>query len=133
MKPHILDGASWRSARPKSDSSISEERDVGAISKTRGAREAAAGGLHQRRRRLREPGKPRVRDRLIEDAGLALLVLDQRQISYEDALEGLVRDAFGSADRLRAAVAEARASGRPDAELDLLERAADRIRAETRR
>lgn len=104
-----------------------------AISKIRGAREAAAGGLHQRRRRLREPGKPRVRDRLIEDAGLALLVLDRRQISYEDALEGLVRDAFGSADRLRAAVAEARASGRPDAELDLLERAADRIRAETRR
>jgi hypothetical protein len=133
MKPHILAGASWRSARPKSDSSISGERDVDAISKIRGAREAAAGGLHQRRRRLREPGKPRVRDRLIEDAGLALLVLDRRQISYEDALEGLVRDACGSADRLRAAVAEARASGRPDAELDLLERAADRIRAETRR
>jgi hypothetical protein len=118
---------------PKSDSSISGERDVDAISKIRGAREAAAGGLHQRRRRLREPAKPRVRDRLIEDAGLALLVLDRRQISYEDALEGLVRDAFGSADRLRAAVAEARASGRPDAELDLLERAADRIRADTRR
>jgi hypothetical protein len=101
---------------------------VDAISKICGARKAAAGGLHQRRRRLREPGKPRVRDRLIEDAGLALLVLDRRQISYEDALEGLVRDAFGSADRLRAAVAEARASGRPDAELDLLERAADRVR-----
>ena len=133
MKPHVLDGAAWRSAGPKSDSSISGERDVDAISKIRGAREAAAGGLHQRRRRLREPAKPRVRDRLIEDAGLALLVLDRRQISYEDALDGLVRDAFGSADRLRAAVAEARASGRPDAELDLLERAADRIRAETRR
>jgi hypothetical protein len=63
---------------------------VDAISKIRGAREAAAGGLHQRRRRLREPAKPRVRDRLIEDAGLALLVLDRRQISYEDALDGLV-------------------------------------------
>lgn len=97
------------------------------VSKIRGALEAAAGRLHQRRRRrLREPLKPRIRDRLIEDAGLALLVLDRRQISYEDALDGLVRDAFCSADRLRAAVAEARASGRPDAELDLLERAADR-------
>ena len=51
----------------------------------------------------------------------------------EDALNGLVRDAFGSADRLGAAVAEARASGRPDAEQDLLERAADRARAETGR
>jgi hypothetical protein len=107
---------------------------VDAISKTRGAREAAVGGLHQwRRRRLREPGEPRVRDRLIEDAGLALRVLDRRQISYEDAVDGLIRDAFGSADRLRAAVAEARASRRPDAELDLLERAADRAGAETGR
>ena len=98
-----------------------------AVRKIRGAREAAAGGLQQwRRRRLRGLVKPRIRDRLIEDAGLALLVLDRRQISYDDALDGLVRDAFGSADRLRAAVAEARASGRPDAELDLLERAADR-------
>ena len=105
-----------------------------AVSKIRGAREASAAGLHQwRRRRMREPGKPRVRDRLIEDAGLALLVLDRRQISYEDALNGLVRDAFGSADRLRAAAAAARASGRPDAEQDLLERAADRARAETGR
>ena len=104
-----------------------------AISRIRSAREAAAGGLHRWRRRLRESGKPRVRDRLIEDAGLALLILDRRRISYEDALEALVRDAFGSADRLRAAAAEAWASGRPDAELDLLERAADRAQAETGR
>jgi hypothetical protein len=133
MKPHIPDGASCWSARPEPASSISGERDVDAMSKIRGAREAAVGGLHQRRCRLRNPRKPRVRDRLIEDAGLAVLVLDRRQISHEDALEGLVRDAFGSADRIEAAVAEARASGRPAAELDLLERAADRIRAETRR
>jgi hypothetical protein len=96
------------------------------------AEEQARRGAEERARRdAREPGKPRVRDRLIEDASLALLVLDRRQISYEDALNGLVRDAFGSADRLRAAVAEARASGRPDAEQDLLERAADRARAPT--
>jgi hypothetical protein len=92
-----------------------------------------AGAATRARDEAEEPGKPRVRDRLIEDASVALLVLDRRQISYEDALKGLVRDAFGSADRLRAAVGEARASGRPDAEQDLLERAADRARAETGR
>jgi len=88
------------------------------------------GVLHRsRRRRLREPGTPQVRDRLVEDAGLALMVVARRQISYDDALDGLVRDAFGSADRLLAAVAEAQASGRPGAELHLLQRAAARARA----
>lgn len=86
-----------------------------------------------RRRRSREPGAPQVRDRLVEDAGLALRVLARRQISDDDALDGLVRHAFGSADRLLAAVAGAQASGRPDAELDLLARAAARARAGTGR
>jgi hypothetical protein len=79
-----------------------------------------------RRRARRDSRKQDVRDRLVEDAGILLLIIDRQQISYDCALDGLVRDAFGSADRLRAAAAEARASGRPDAELDLLERAVER-------
>ena len=65
-------------------------------------------------------------DRLAEDAQIFLLIVERQQTSYDDALDGLVRDAFGSADRLRAAAAAARACGRPTAEVDLLERAADR-------
>ena len=87
------------------------------------------------RRRLRSRRDSRIKDisdRLAEDARIFLLIVERQQATYDAALEALVRDAFGSADRLRAAVAEARASGRPDAELDLLERAADRVRAETR-
>jgi hypothetical protein len=92
-----------------------------------GARERAAGVLgHWRRRSRRDPRKQDVRDRLVEDAGILLLIIGRQQISYDGALDGLVRDAFWSADRLRAAAAEARASGRPDAELDLLERAVER-------
>ncbi|MFL6127918.1 MAG: hypothetical protein ACJ73E_02500 [Mycobacteriales bacterium] len=67
-----------------------------------------------------------VRDRLVEDARIFLLIIDRQQTSFDGTLDGLVRDAFGSADRLRAAAAEARASGRPAAEVDLLERAIDR-------
>ena len=65
-------------------------------------------------------------DRLAEDAQIFLLIVERQQTSYDDALDGLVRDAFGSADRLRAAAAAGRAGGRPTAEVDLLERAADR-------
>ena len=65
-------------------------------------------------------------DRLAEDARIFLLIVQRQQASYDVALDGLVRDAFGSADRLRAAAAAARACGWPTAEVDLLERAADR-------
>ena len=93
-----------------------------------GAREGAAGVLgHLRGRARRGSRKQDVRDRLVEDAGILLLIIDRRQISYDCALDGLVRDAFGSADRLSAAAAAARASGRPDAVLDLLERAVERV------
>jgi hypothetical protein len=67
-----------------------------------------------------------ISDRLAEDARIFLLIVERQRASYDVALDGLVRDAFGSADRLRAAAAAARAWGRPTAEVDLLERAADR-------
>ena len=67
-----------------------------------------------------------ISDRLVEDARIFLLIVQRQQTSYDGALDGLVRDAFGSADRLRAAAAAARSCGRPTAEADLLERAADR-------
>jgi hypothetical protein len=70
---------------------------------------------------------PDIPDRLVEDARIFLLVIERHQTSYDGALDGLVRDAFGSADRLRAAAAVARAGARPTAEVDLLERAADRV------
>jgi hypothetical protein len=79
--------------------------------------------------RLRSRRDSRIRDRsdrLAEDARIFLLIVERQQTSYDVALDGLVRDAFGSADRLRAAAAAARACGRPTAEVDLLERAADR-------
>jgi len=65
-------------------------------------------------------------DRLIEEARVFLMIVDRRRTSYDGAVDGLVREAFRSADRLRAAAAEARASGRPAAELHLLERATER-------
>ena len=56
-------------------------------------------------------------DRLVEDARIFLMIIDRQQAgAYEAALDALVRDAFGTADRLRAATAQARASGRPAAE-----------------
>ena len=67
-----------------------------------------------------------ISDRLAEDARIFLLIVERQRASYDVALDGLVRDAFGSTDRLRAAAAAARACGRPTAEVDLLERAADR-------
>jgi hypothetical protein len=67
-------------------------------------------------------------DRLVEDARIFLLTVERRLNRYDDALDALGRDAFGSADRLRAAAAAARACGRPTAEVDLLERAADLCR-----
>jgi len=70
--------------------------------------------------------KPDTPDRLIEEARIFLVIIDRRWTSYDGAADGLVREAFGSADRLRAAAAEARASGRPTAELHLLERATER-------
>jgi hypothetical protein len=81
------------------------------------------------RRRLRSRRDSRITDisdRLVEDARIFLLIVERQQTSYDVALDGLVRDAFGSADRLRAAAATARACGSPTAEVDLLERAADR-------
>ncbi|HYT09779.1 MAG TPA: hypothetical protein VEL73_03880 [Mycobacteriales bacterium] len=67
-----------------------------------------------------------LRDKLAEGARITLVLLDRKQITDEAAVRGLVRDAFGSADRLRAAAAQAGESGRPAAEVDLLERAVDR-------
>jgi len=67
-----------------------------------------------------------ISDRLVEDARIFLLIVERQQTSYDDALDALVRDAFGSADRLRAAAVAARACERPTAEVDVLERAADR-------
>jgi hypothetical protein len=81
------------------------------------------------RRRLRSRRDSRIKDisdRLAEDARIFLLIVERQQATYDVALDGLVRDAFGSADRLRAAAAAARGCGRPTAEVDLLERAADR-------
>ena len=81
------------------------------------------------RRRLRSRQDSRIKDtsdRLAEDARIFLLIVERQGASYDVALDGLVRDAFGSADRLRAAAAAARACGGPTAEVDLLERAADR-------
>ena len=81
------------------------------------------------RRRLRSRRDSRIKDisdRLVEDARIFLLIVERQQTSYDVALDGLVRDAFGSADRLRAAAAAALACGWPTAEVDLLERAADR-------
>jgi hypothetical protein len=72
-------------------------------------------------------GIPALCDRLVEDARIFLLIIQRQRTSYDGALDGLVRDAFGSADRLRAAAAAARARGRPEAEADLLQRAADRV------
>ena len=102
------------------------ERDVHAARKTCG------GGITSSvlsRRRLRSRPDSRIKDipdRLAEDARIFLLIVERQQTSYDVALDGLVRDAFGSADRLRAAAAVARACGWPTAEVDLLERAADR-------
>ena len=82
-----------------------------------------------RRRRLRRRQDLRVNDisdRLAQDARIFLLIVERQGASYDVALDGLIRDAFGSADRLHAAAAAARACGRPMAEVDLLERAADR-------
>lgn len=76
-------------------------------------------------RRWRRGAVRNVADRLVEDARTFLLIIQRQRTSYDDALDGLVRDAFGSADRLRAAATAARACGRPTAEADLLERAAD--------
>ena len=67
-----------------------------------------------------------ISDRLVEDARILLLIVERQRTSVDGALDGLVRDAFGSADRLRAAAAAAQESGRPTAEVDLLEQAADR-------
>jgi hypothetical protein len=81
------------------------------------------------RRRLRGRRDSRISDisdRLAEDARIFLLIVERQQTSYDVALDGLVRDAFGSADRLRAAAAAARAGGWPTAVVDLLERGADR-------
>lgn len=81
------------------------------------------------RRRLRDRQDLRINgisDRLAEDARIFLLIVERQGASYDVALDGLVRDAFGSADRLHSAAAAARACGRPMAEVELLERAADR-------
>jgi hypothetical protein len=81
------------------------------------------------RRRLRGRQDSRtsdISDRLAEDARIFLLIVERQQTSYDVALDGLVRDAFGSADRLRAAAAAARASGWPTTVVDLLDRGADR-------
>ena len=97
------------------------------------ARKARGGGMIissvLSRRRLRSRQALRINDisdRLAEDARIFLLIVERQRASYDVALDGLVRDAFGSADRLRAAAAAARAWGRPTAEVDLLERAAPR-------
>ena len=99
----------------------------------RAARKACATGVitsrvlsRRQRSSLRGSRVQNIADRLVEDARLFLLILQRQQTSYDGALDGMVRDAFGSADRLRAAAAAARACGRPTAEVDLLERAADR-------
>jgi hypothetical protein len=101
-----------------------------------GSKACGAGGIVSRVRPRRDPSCRRdsriqsPADRLVEDARVFLLVVERRQTSYDRALDGLVRDGFGSADRLRAAAAAARAGGRPAAEVDLLERAADRAERE---
>ena len=99
------------------------------------ARKARGGGLiisrllSRRRPRSRQALRINdISDRLAEDARIFLLIVERQRASYDVALDGLVRDAFGSADRLRAAAAAARAWGRPTAEVDLLERAADRAK-----
>jgi len=86
-------------------------------------------GVPRRRKHgsLPDPRLPAISDRLVEDARIFLLIIQRRRTSYDGALDGLVRDAFGSADRLRVSAAAARACGRLAAEADLLERAADRV------
>ena len=93
-----------------------------AVRKARAAGVVTGDVLGRRRRHSRRD----ISDRLVEDARIFLLIVARQQVTGDDALDGLVRDAFHSADRLRAAVAAARACGRPTAEVDLLERAADR-------
>jgi hypothetical protein len=97
------------------------------------ARKARTGTVTPRsvpsRRRVRGRRDSRIRDisdRLAEDARIFLLIVERQQSSYDVALDGLVRDAFGSADRLRAAAAWARAGGWPTAVVDLLKQGADR-------
>jgi hypothetical protein len=103
------------------------ERDVHEARKTCGGGGITSSVLIRRRLRGRLDSRIKdIPDRLAEDARIFLLIVERQQTSYDVALDGLVRDAFGSADRLRAAAAAARACGWPTAEVDLLERAADR-------
>ena len=100
---------------------------MGAVRKTRDAVVISAGVPSRRRPRGRRHSTVQyVPDRLAEDARIFVLVVERRHTTYAGALDGLIRDAFGSVDRLRVAAAAARAAGRPVAEVDLLERAADR-------
>ena len=87
----------------------SGERDVHAARKTCGGGVITSSVLSRRRLRSRRDSRIRdMSDRLAEDAQIFLLIVERQQTSYDDALDGLVRDAFGSADRLRAAAAAAR-------------------------
>jgi hypothetical protein len=107
---------------------------VHAARKTCGRGMIISSVLSRRRLRSRRDSKIKdISDRLAEDARVFLLIVERQQASYDVALDGLVRDAFGSADRLRAAAAAARACGWPTAEVDLLERAADRAEQRRRR
>jgi hypothetical protein len=100
---------------------------VHAARKTRGRGMIISGVLSRRRLPSRQDSRINdTSDRLAEDARIFQLIVERQRASYDVALDGLVRDAFGSADRLRVAAAAARACGRPTAEVDLLERAADR-------
>jgi hypothetical protein len=106
---------------------MSRERDVYAARKTCSGGVTTSSVLSRRQVSSRRDSRIKdIPDRLAEDARIFLLMVERQQTSYDVVLDALVRDAFGSADRLRAAAAAARACGWPTAEADLLEWAADR-------